>query len=267
MNVGQEKYFYRLKELTDKEISFLIEFIKKSKNEFLPDLNAGWISLFDNIFAIRRRINIAGASDSEIEKMIEVIICNFEEEIQTAVESDGEKYLESMYDENLSFYDSDDDLRPFLYFLCIQYFRTQRMASFDTKTLEAFPDFNMDAMWAVLRHICATNVGWVLYAERKDNHPVLLKNETKMEFITGDQPIINTFAVGLNTHQEPDNLEFYYPITPKLAFLLTDKEEFKNCRSIHLNESDVKKYNKGIFDQSGKQVYASNAQILEAVSG
>jgi len=77
--------------------------------------------------------------------------------------------------------------------------------------------------------------------------------------------VINTFAVGLNIHQEPEDLEFYYPITPQLAFLLTNKEEFRNRRSIYLNEFDVEKYNEGIFEQSGKQVYASDQKILESI--
>ena len=90
---------------------------------------------------------------------------------------------------------------------------------------------------------------------------ILLKNETSKKLITGDQPVINTFAIGLNINQEPEDLEFYYPITPQLAFLLTNKEEFKDRLSIYLNEADVEQYNAGIFDQSGKQVYASNQRI------
>lgn len=265
MNVGQEKYFYKLKELSNEEIIFLKEYIKKSERSFLHTLNAGWIHLFDQIFSIRKAINNAGGSDPKIENMIEVTICNFEEELQTKVESDGEKYLNRLYDEDLSFYDSDDDLIPFLYYLCLQYLRTQKMASNVSQSLGSFRDFNIGAMWAVLRHISATNVGWVLYAERRRYYPVLLKNDTRMQFITGDQPVINTFAVGLNIHQEPEDLEFYYPITPQLAFLLTNKEEFRNRRSIYLNEFDVEKYNEGIFEQSGKQVYASDQKILESI--
>jgi len=267
MNIGQEKYFYRLKELKAEEITFLKQFIEQSQRPMLRTLNDGWVSLFDSVFRIRDSVRESGKSNGEIEELLDVAICNFEEEIHSKVETDGEYYLDLLYDRDLSFWESDEELIPFLHYLCLQYFRTQRMAANLQKCLGDFRGFNIEAMWAVLRHISATNVGWVLFAERNRHFPVLLSNETGPPFITGDQPVINTFAVGLQLEQEPDDLEFYYPLSPKLALLVTKDAFYRNRREVTVGESEVNRYNASMFDQSGRQLYASERDVLENVRG
>ena len=129
--------------------------------------------------------------------------------------------------------------------------------------MSSFNGYNIDAMWPVLRHTSATNVGFSLYQDRKEFRPILLENKSKVPFITGDQPIINTYAVGLELEDNLEDLEFYYPLTPAIALLFTDDINYQDETIVPADEDDVIKFNTYIYEQSGRQVYASQREVLE----
>ena len=263
MNIGQEKYFYKLKELTDQEIFFLKAVIEKHNIPMIREINHGWIDFFNKLFEFKKLLDSKGISHPEKDKMFDVFICNYEEDFHCKIESNGAEFLEMLYDKDLSFYNDDSRLISFLFFICQQYFRTQNISSNVKNAIRSFNGFNIEAMWSVLRHISATSVSFSLYQDREKYRPVIIENKSDIPFITGDQPVINTFAVGLDLNKEPIDLEFYYPLTPSIALLLTCKDRYRTIYDISATKSDVIKYNRYIRDQSGKQVYASSREVLE----
>ncbi len=263
MGVGQEKYFYKLNELSNEEILFLKALLEKDQRPMIRQLNHGWIDFFNKVFEIKNQINQRGISDPEIDDMLDVMICNVEEDLHCNIESEGGIFLDKLYRKDVSFYEDDDELISFIFFICQQYFRTQKINNNMRESLGSFKGFNLDAMWPVLRHTSATSVGFSLYQDRAKFRPILIENTSKFPFITGDQPIINTHAVGLELEEIPEELEFYYPLTPSLAFLLTDNPKYQGETLISASEADVIKYNACIHQQSGRQVYASKREPLE----
>ncbi len=263
MGVGQERHFYKLKELSQEEIQFLIALIEKDQRPLIKQLNQGWLDLFNEIFVIKNKIKQRGKSDASIDEILDVMICNFEEDLHCIIESEGGIFLDKLYKKDVSFYEDDDEVISFIFFICQQYFRTQKLSNNVRESLGSFNGFNIDAMWPVLRHISATTVGFSLYQDRKKFRPILIENTSQIPFITGDQPIINTHAVGLGLEDSPKELEFYYPLTPSLALLLTDNTKFQDYTIIPANKDDVLKYNRYIYDQSGRQIYAAQREPLE----
>src|ERR1017187_10470563 len=109
-------------------------------------------------------------------------------------------------------------------------------------TLENAPpdkSINPDAIWNVLRHIFATNVAWTLFAERRDIKTVLLKNETPHAFSTADQPVINTHASGIPLSHFVHDLEFYYPLSPRLAMLMTKDARYSASGTVNVSIEEV----------------------------
>lgn len=263
MGIAQERYFYKLKELTEEELEFLKRLIERDNRPLICKLNQGWIGFFNKIYEIKRIIDERGISHPDIDGMLDVLIHNYEEDFHSKIESDSIKFLEKMYNKDLSFYYDEDELIEFLFFICQQYFRTQNISNNACKTLCSYKDFNIDAMWTILRHTSATALGFSLYEDRAKYQLVLLENVSTIPFVTGDQPIINTHAIGLRLDEAPKELEFYYPLTPLLALLLTDNADLKGEITISADEKDVIKYNKYIYSMSGKQVYASQRAPLE----
>jgi hypothetical protein len=95
--------------------------------------------------------------------------------------------------------------------------------------------------------------------ERDKYGLVLLKNNSGVRFITGDQPVINTYSVDGNGH---DGCEFYYPVSPNLAVLMTEKDEYKTVESITVDSSQAKWFNQAIADLSDEQIYAFSKESL-----
>lgn len=263
MGVGQERYFYKLKELSKKEIQFLKALLEKDQRPLICQLNHGWLELFNKVFDIKNKIDKKGISDSKVDEMLDVMICNFEEDLHCSIESEGGIFLDKLYNKDISFYEDDEEVISFIFFICQQYFRTQKLSSNVRASLGSFNGYNIDAMWPVLRHTSATSVGFSLYQDRAKFHPILIENISRTTFITGDQPIINTHAVGLELEDSPEELEFYYPLTPSLALLFTDNPKYQGEKIVPADEDDVIKYNTYIHQQSGRQVYASQREPLE----
>lgn len=270
MNIGQERYFYKLKELSEQEVAFVTALIECDNRPMIRELNHGWIKPFVDVFELRRQLDSKGMLSQEMDEMLDAFICNHEEDFHCSIESEGDEFLELLYNRDLSFYDDDERLTSFLFFICEQYFRTQNISQNVGRLMgssESLKGIDMHAIWAILRHVCATSAGFSLYQERDRFRPTLIENDTGIPFITGDQPVINTYAVGSNLEQEPEDLEFYYPITPSIALLLTEREEYRAKSMVLANETDVRKYNKYILDQSGRQIYSSSRDVLEAILG
>lgn len=263
MGVGQERYFYKLKELTKAEIEFIKALIDQDNRPLIRELNHGWIDFFNKVFEVKGFLDGRGISHPEADKMLDVLVHNFEEDFHGKIESDSIKFLEKMYNKDISFYDDEDEIIEFLFFICQQYFRTQNIDNKIKESLGSFKGFNIDAMWAVLRHTSATNVGFSLYQDRSKFRPVLIENVSKIPFVTGDQPILNTHAIGLSLEAIPTELEFYYPLTPALALLVTSNVGLNREKIISAGETEVTMYNEFIHSQAGIQVYSSERKPLE----
>jgi hypothetical protein len=100
-----------------------------------------------------------------------------------------------------------------------------------------------------------------LFQDRAKHKIVTLKNETAVSFITGDQPIINLHA----THGKgiPEELEFYYPISPTRAMMLVHVGADAN-ESAH--EERVNILNELIVKNSHEQVFSNSVDQLEAIA-
>jgi len=267
MGVGQERDFNKLKELTPDEIEFIKNLAIARSNKRLQEVHLNLLKQFTFIFQFRKFIEAMGIKDPEAFEMIETAIHNIEEDLHTDIENTAIKYLDSILREDIGFYDKDEDCMEFLLFLSVQHQRTEKIKK---SVLEAVKDVKIvefENVWNVLRHIFATNVAWVLYAERKVFRMILLKNESSIEFITGDQPVINTYySIGVNK-TPPNEFELYYPVSPKLAILISEREELKGTQLKLLNENDVMAYNKMIVKNSHNQIYATSISILEGYKG
>ena len=73
-----------------------------------------------------------------------------------------------------------------------------------------------------MRYIDASHMALSLFSDRKFKI-FLLDNKTSIPFITGDQPVLNTYAAKTFGSEIPDKTEFYYPLSPTIAILISKK--------------------------------------------
>jgi len=187
---------------------------------------------------------------------------NFEEEYHSHIESNSIQYLDFLKQEDLSFYQQEEQAMNFLLFISEQYFRTKKMRS----AIEKIPSQNLKTIWPILRHIHASQMALNLYTTRDRYTLVLLKNGSHAPLLTGDQPIINTKVVPEERDKPPEKLEMYYPVSPKLAVLLTEKEKGKTYSPTVLHYEEVERYNRMIVAHALEQVYSNCKPSLEFFS-
>lgn len=262
MNIGQEKDFYKLKELSAREMEFIHKVAIEPTPTPLQELNKGWITAFNIVFKLRRALKQRGINDPKLKQLFDELIHNLEEDLHGKIESGAIGYIESILKEDINFYKTDKGYIDFTHFLCIQYMRTKKIKSNVLAKVRPIQSIDTEKIWNILSHILATNMGWNLYADRHSFRMFLLKNQSQKELITGDQPVINTFATGLLDAGPPQKLEFYYPISPKLAILIRESADNRGTNDIILKEDDVNKYNLMIIKQSHNQIYATSAEVL-----
>ncbi len=266
MNIGQIKYFYKLKDLSSEEVTFLNRFIEHASPSHLQVINKRLLESFAMVFKLKNTFEATGAKNKKTSELIEKAICNFGEDLHGGIEAGSIKYLNSLLAGDTSFYEIDEGRMNFLHYLCIQYMRTNKIREGVVKLVGTSADgVGFENTWGILSHVFSNNMAWHLHAKGESLKLLLLKNNTPTEFLAGDQPVVNTHASGMEGADIHEHLEFYYPISPAMAILITEENiEKSNAVKIrHLSCAEVKNYNQQIIEQSHSQIYASSEKILQ----
>jgi hypothetical protein len=122
-------------------------------------------------------------------------------------------------------------------------------------------NIDISRLWDIASLILATNIGCSLFLGRKQQQLVLLDNRTEIEFITGDQPLIN-LHVG-NRPQPPSKLSLYYPLSPRVAMIWSEVNEVVPYSSETLTPEEVARFNSRTMREAHSQVFAHSAAVLE----
>lgn len=243
-NVGIISDFYKVKIIPKKKIDYLLALIEFAPLELKPvysEIVENFITISEDLIDLKE---IRNFKSDEAEKKIMDIDYNLEENIYCNIEKMALQFLESIYEENISFLEDSNSKFLFFLFLAHQHFRTEQS--------NIANDINLKPIWHVLRHIHAAGLAWSLI---KYNFKVeLLKNKSTEEFITSDQPTVNIKA---NYKDPPQELDLIYPVTPWLAVRIFDTYTFV------LNEKNVIEINRKLAMHSYKQIYSrSEKQLL-----
>ena len=262
-NVAKQRDFYRLRDLTKNDIDILEESIQESP-QHLHSLHHVLVSKCATIARLHAVADAVLPGDDEACQALEEAVINTEEDLHSQIEANAVPLIKSMRSGNIDFFSDDKAVVDFFYFIGVQSMRTKRNREAVLKRLaEANPSIDITRLWNMLSHILGMNIGWNLYAERCNYRLVLLENPSDTPLITGDQPIVNTYAREDGT--PPENLELYYPLSPQLAMLLSDKiDAFQGYQHVMV-PTDAEKYNRLILTSSHEQVFSSSESYLKAI--
>lgn len=264
-NVAQSRDFYKPQELNQADIAMIQAIAIDGTPPALQKLNRPWIELFGSLSLVQRKMRENGSTDSEAARFISDSIHNFEEDLHQRVEELGSKCLEALRRGDTSLLRNDSEVAKFIQFLSTQYMRTKKVKETSIAAVGArFPAVDLEKIWSVLSHIFSTSVGLNLFLERKQSNFFLLQCPKGLEFITGDQPVINIQAAGSRS-KPPDDVELYYPISPRTALLITKRWQDRDSDLVELSESQAILYNAMMADEAHEQMFSSNREMLLAV--
>lgn len=263
-DVGQQRDFYRLRELTDEDIA-VIEMMIQPMPDYLKDNARGLVNKFSLIAKLRQRAEAVRPASQEALKELDLLANSMEERMHSLVESSGIPFVKRMLSGDTSFLTGDDGSPAFFYFLSLQNFRTKRVRE---RILQMQHDAGLphtfERSWNVLTHIFATSLGWSLYSDRRNLRLVLLSNSTGTPLTTGDQPLINLLSNGDGT--PPEKLAWYYPLSPLLAMVLTEQPYIYDFERGQMSLDDVLRFNECIRREAHEQLYSTSRAQLEALA-
>ncbi len=296
INIAQERDFYRLKPLNADEYKLYQCFIK----DYSPDVKNALNEHLKAYTTFEKESNsleilkkksdslIDGTVQSEIklqiavlEKKLDIAKNNLEEDYYSEIEGKLITWFDSLKQCNSNFYyqeysdgDFDNDKLLFLFYICIQMFRTKATKERWLLQVQKTLDFIKDKS-PIINDINLSNINlenlvphyfWgfqnaLSYNLYKSNaHLTIIHNLTKRTFLTSDQPVINLKANYLSD-DNPKELLLYYPISPSIAILINDSSNDKV-----INITDVPKidyYNRYIISASFTELYSDSKDVLD----
>ncbi len=261
--VAVENYFYHTKELNQDDFNLIEEFVLKPASPFHKILHRNWLKAFNMPFRQLTSLKELGFEEEKIEKFRTWLENNIYEELLSEYEGGWNKFLSELQCGKMDFFSDNSERMGFLFFLAVQYMRTDRMKNAVSqsvaKTMKK-DGFDLEKIWNPVSHIFAVNVAFDTY--NKKPKLCMLENESSVPFITGDQPVVNISATNIPPGQPSDKMELYYPVTPKLAVLLTENETCQTNK-VSVSSEEAACYNDHIFQNSNNSIYAQTKEILE----
>lgn len=252
MNVAQERYFYEIKEINENEIRLVKGIINKINNGFVKEVAIKLIDTikygFDIYTLLSSKIECKEAEeywDSLRKQMIESEMCENEK--------GGIQYLEEIKNGNISFYNKKEDIENFNEYLAIQFMRTNWCKQRIKEMTEGIEGVNFENVYLLLLMTMPSHI----FAGITENKMklILLENKTARHFITADSPIINLKS-NPELSEEPKELDWYYPVSPTMAVILTSDINKKN--KVITEEQDIQFYNDLMIRNAYDQIYAES---------
>ena len=295
-SIGQEKYFYEFKDLNYGEVLFVLDYLQKI---MLVPSNIIKLHFAPRILPFVLKKILDETFDDDTQKIIDLLINrdlipahllkilwltidmreksngvidianapingwikNGEEPVNSCVERDAWLYLDNALIGDLSFFSDESSAEKFMLYMAHQLCRTKKSVLGAKAAFKKLIGIRGDNIFSYLRLPMIYNIHNGLCAKFNEYQLMEINNNTDLEFITGDQPILN-----LDRRNPAEFFHLYFPISPKRALLLCKKERAeKNYCNIDENDRDaVDSFNRLICNVSTREVYASNAQVLEA---
>nr|WP_142016836.1 DUF4238 domain-containing protein [Serratia fonticola] len=230
--IAADDYFYKTTILTSKHV----EVIKSVSLESPDHLQHQHISYLNDFLKAQHAETLyfkSGIKNQEIEKYIHAMRCNLMENLHASHEKMALLILSALADGQLDILQDKHHMIEFMVFLGHQIARTK---PFRDGVLQVLPRRNIieievaDAMthaWWFISYMLGMNIGLSLYSSRHDARHALLVNDTIVPFITSDQPVVNVHSCVSETEfTAPEYADFYYPISPRVAYIICESERF-----------------------------------------
>lgn len=251
-NVAQEKFFYEAEEFTIEEQKELLEITSKLSSKSSLEACLGVLSVFFTYSEIKNQLvkNNIDLSENDIR----FIQTNLIEHVHMDFEAYGRRLINVKRLEDLAFLKKKKALLHTMIYLCIQYTRTKHMRNnFYNST---YPNKFSDPISIIF----AINMANILTFDENLCFTIL-NNQSAVNYITGDQPVIN--LVDINKNGSDKDFVLYYPIKPKIAiqFKLRQHKSTFEAKNIETTEL-VNELNSKIYQYADNLVFSDSEEQI-----
>jgi Protein of unknown function (DUF4238) len=265
--IAVDDYFYKTSTLTRRHVEVIKGFSSKS-----PDhLHERHMSYLHDFLKLQQGEEIYLQSENknqEIELHLYAAKCNLMENLHSSYEKAALPILAALADEKLDVLEDKQHMVEFMIFVGQQFTRTKAFRDNSPQVLSRRTALEIevaDAMshsWWFLSYMYGMNLGWSLYAGRNDARHALLINDTPVPFITSDHPVVNVHACVSETEFSlPEHADFYYPISPRIAYIICDSDRFAPGKT-QVVESTVVEFNSKLAAQAMRHIIGDTEEAI-----
>lgn len=269
MGVAQERYFYKLEDLTEAEITFLENFISQKVPSVLQGLNRDFLYYFNAHLSMKNslsRSNIADEKKEYIKKEIQDMIKMNMELAHGKIENLGSTLLKGIENNSFSFLNETEIFFETMMYISFQYFRTKKMKNIMMDAIDSERKIISSKIWPQMSYILSTILAKNLSLD-KDICITILNSPEDMAFLTGDQPIINLLGEELDSDGYVKDLVLYYPLSPTKSMLIEfEKGENEKIKYKNLSKDEIVFYNSKIVELADDYIYANKEIFLKEIS-
>lgn len=268
MGIAQSNSFYRMNELSLEQIDFIKKYISKIPT-ILQGLALDLLICYESYSDLSHRYRLEPNSMKHIpsieSKLRKIEIDTFEK-IHGIIEGFGSELVECKNAEVLKKIVIDEEkYYNAMTYLCIQYSRTNAMRKRFEDGVRDRPSVYsvVENAWPLLSMIAGFQICYGLI----HNNPSFsyVNNATRIPFITGDQPLINSVGDKIDSEGYAVDLVFYYPISPKSAIMIEfNKEPGRPVYTINADDSFVQRYNSLIASNANFFLFSNEKEGLES---
>lgn len=257
-NVAQQRFFYEVDAFTEDEEAALKYMIGEWSTNYSRETNLELLNTFFTFSRTKR--NWEKIDFPEKEHKLNVVKKNTLENLHTIFENFGERLLTVNTLSDLSFFDIDKERLKALIYMCVQYTRTNQM---HTKALRG--SSIMDVLPESALKIIAVTFAITLAANLTLTYNLkvtFIINSSNIEFITTDQPIINRVVSTENSNCENEIIEFYYPISPKHALLISTSAESQRLEHETRSDEEIMSFNETLLKSNPDFIFSKSERSL-----
>lgn len=253
--IAVDDYFYRITTLSKKHVEVIKGFSKKSPDH-LQKQHVSYLSDFLHMQHLETLYRASGIQDQETEVLLHASKCNWMENLHSSHENSALKVLSALADEQLEVLQDKEHMIEFMSYLGQQIVRTKAYRDEVLRRLHRRNDLEVEVAdaiahsWWFLSYMFGMNIGFSFFSGRHDSRHALLVNNTDIPFITSDHPVVNVHPCVSETELSvPEYADFYYPISPRIAYIICDSERFTSGKH-NVDEAIVNEFNSKVAAQA-----------------
>ena len=200
-------------------------------------------------------------------RYLSVAKSNTLENIHSDIENNMKEILSALVNQDLSILNNDENMIDFINFIAHQATRTKPLKEFTITNINKKSQklgSKLEECWWLVSYFSGVNLGASLWQSRKRDSHCLLINETEEPFITSDHPVLNVHPSIKGNSLKPlanDELDLYYPISPKIAYMINNSNRFKKG-IVYIPLETVIELNEKIAKMSNIHIIGNTEQVI-----
>lgn len=266
--IAVDNYFYKTTTLNNKHIEVIKGFSHQSPKR-LHQQHMSYLNEFLKMQQLEAIYRSSNVHNQEVELHLHAMRCNLLEDLHASHEETALPILAALAEQNLDVLQDEQQMIDFMIFFGHQISRTK---TFRDSIIHVLPRRNTleievaDAMvhsWWFLSYMFGMSLGLSFFAGRHKDIHALLINHTALPFITSDQPIVNVHSCVSETEfAAPEHSDFYYPISPQVAYIICDSERFAPGKN-EVDEATVLELNTKVASQSLAHIIGDTESAIQ----